>query len=178
MEEVTLNIIERPSPNFGNRPQGMKPDLIVLHGTAGRTDEGDLGWLCQRGSGVSYHYMVGRDGKVYRLVQDEKRAWHAGLSVYDDKPNVNNYSIGVALSNNGSGKEQYPVQQCIAAGILLALICKEWGIPSHRIVGHNHISGAHTGVRPDPKTDPWDWFPWARILGVTAATLEDMRRRP
>src|SRR5690606_7806863 len=105
---------------------------------------------------ISYHYLVGRDGAVYRLVPEERRAWHAGLSVWEGRYNVNDYSIGIGLSNDG--REPYPPEQIRSAGELAADICARWGIPLSRIVGHHHISGAHTRVRPDPKPDPWEHF--------------------
>jgi N-acetylmuramoyl-L-alanine amidase len=166
-----MTILEHPSPNHGPRPVGVRPDLIVIHGTKGRTESGDLAWLCDQArrpeggvydTSVSYHYLIARDGTVYRLVPEERRAWHAGKSVWEGRPDVNDYSIGIALSNDGS--EPYPPEQIRAAAELAAAICGRWNIPLSRIVGHYHVSGAHTHVRPDPKTDPWEHFPWGSFF--------------
>jgi len=112
---------------------------------------------------VSYHYIVGRDGTVYQLVPDEERAWHAGESVWQGRPNCNDYSLGVALSNDG--KEPYPDAQVRAAGELVADLCRRWGIPWERIVSHALVS-------PGRKTDPWLHFPW----GAFFAALDRARK--
>src|SRR5690606_39685224 len=83
------SIIRRDSPNHGPRPAGVAPSLIVVHGTAGRTDAGDVDWCTQPESQVSYHYIVGRDGTLYALVPEDRRAWHAGRSEWEGRQNVN-----------------------------------------------------------------------------------------
>ena len=157
-----MTIIKRPSPNHGARPSGAKPDLIVIHGTAGKTDEGDVAWCTDPRSEVSYHYIVGRDGKIYQLVPDEARAWHAGVSSWEGVPDCNDYSIGVAFSNDG--REPYTRQQYAAGGVLLAELVRRHGIATHRIVGHYHVS-------PGRKTDPWYHFDWARLFAAMYAAL-------
>lgn len=156
-------MIKRLSPNRNARPAGTKPDLVVIHGTAGRSDAGDVSWCTDPRSGVSYHYIVGRDGTVWQLVPDEERAWHAGESVWQGRPNCNDYSLGVALSNDG--KEPYPEAQVRAAGELVADLCRRWGIPWERIVSHALVS-------PGRKTDPWLHFPW----GAFFAALDRARK--
>lgn len=146
---------ERPSPNHNARPAGVTPDLIVVHGTAGQTDAGDLSWLRSRESGVSYHYLIGRDGVTYRLVPDERRAWHAGRSSWEGRPDCNDYSLGIGLSNDGA--EPYTEAQYVALAGLLHDLMARWQIPVRRIVGHYHVS-------PGRKTDPWYHFEWARVF--------------
>ncbi|HYW05492.1 MAG TPA: N-acetylmuramoyl-L-alanine amidase, partial [Longimicrobium sp.] len=85
-----MDIIDSPSPNHNARPAGAKPTLIVIHGTVG-SDSGDLGWIRDPVSKVSYHYLIQRNGKTHRIVRPEQRAWHAGESVWDGKKNVNDY---------------------------------------------------------------------------------------
>lgn len=160
---MPLEIIDRPSPNHSARPSGVTVDAIVIHGTAGKTDEGDLSWITSEKSGISYHYMVGRTGKVYRLVRPERRAWHAGKSILEGDKDINDRSIGVAFSNNGAG-EPYTDAQYEAAGALLAVLARTWKIEMAHIVGHNYVSGKWTKVRDDPKTDPWDWMNWGRLF--------------
>lgn len=152
-----MAIIEQPSPNHGPRPFGVRPDLIVIHGTAGRSDMADLDWMGRAESQVSYHYLIGRDGAVYRLVPEDRRAWHAGASVWEGRANCNDYSIGIGLSNDG--REPYPAAQIDAAGKLVADLCDRYGIPLRRVVGHCHVS-------PGRKTDPWLHFEWGRLFGA------------
>lgn len=154
-----MKILWRPSPNHGPRPAGAGPMLVVMHGTAGRSDEGDVDWCCRSKpelpggySPVSYHYIVGRDGAVYQLVRESRRAWHAGVSRWLGRENVNDFSVGVALSNAGP-PEPYPQAQLDAAAELVADILRRRGLDGSRIVGHADIA-------PRRKTDPWETFPW------------------
>lgn len=150
-----MKIIQRDSPNHGPRPAGVAPSLIVVHGTAGRTDAGDVDWCTQPESQVSYHYIVGRDGTLYALVPEDRRAWHAGRSEWEGRQNVNDYSIGIGISN--SGAEPYTAAQYETAGKLVAELCARYGIPWRRVVGHCHVS-------PDRKTDPWLHFHWGALF--------------
>lgn len=150
-----MEIIETPSPNHNARPAGVRPDLIVIHGTAGKTDAGDLSWCRDPRSRVSYHYLIGRDGRIYRLVPDEQRAWHAGESSWEGRSNCNDYSIGVGLSNDG--REPYTPAQYDAAAWLVGELMRRWQIPPRRVVGHCHVS-------PGRKQDPWLHFHWGRLF--------------
>lgn len=161
-----MRIIERPSPNHGARPDRASIDAIVLHGTAG-TAESDLSWLCNADSRVSYHYLIDRDGQVYRLVDEERRAWHANPSEWDGRPDLNDWSIGVGLSNRGPvgadprnpGQESYPSAQLMAAAELLTDICDRHGIPWRMILTHAQVS-------PGRKHDPWLHFPIGEFAGA------------
>lgn len=150
-----MNIIDSPSPNQNDRPEGVKPRLIVIHGTVG-SDAGDLDWLRKAESKVSYHYLVQRPGTIHRLVRPERRAWHAGKSSWKGAPDVNDFSIGIGLSNMGT--EPFTDAQYDAAAWLCSVFRKEFGIRMSSIVGHYHVS-------PGRKTDPWYSFEWGRLFG-------------
>jgi N-acetylmuramoyl-L-alanine amidase len=150
-----VTIIDSPSPNQGARPPGAKPSLVVIHGTVG-TDAGDLEWLRSPKSRVSYHYLVQRTGAIHRLVHPEARAWHAGESSWRGVADVNDFSIGIGLSNLGGG-ELYREAQYAAAGWLCSIFAREFGIGMEAIVGHYHVS-------PGRKTDPWYSFEWGRLF--------------
>lgn len=152
-------ITDSPSPNQSERPAGMRPRLIVIHGTVG-SDAGDLTHLRQKASEVSYHYLIMRPGTIHRLVRPEKRAWHAGASIWRGIPNVNDYSIGIGLSNKGDG-EPFTEEQYRSAGWLCAVFGREYGIRMEEIVGHCHIS-------PGRKTDPWLHFHWGKLFEYRA----------
>jgi N-acetylmuramoyl-L-alanine amidase len=147
------------SPNFSSR-QGFRPELIVVHGDAGSSDEGTLTWLGMERSKASYHYLVGRDGVVYQLVDEEDKAWHAGVSDWPGclvKNSVNPTSLGVAFANDGSGREPFePIQYKHGADLMHQLMIR-YGIPLHRIRGHNEVA-------PGRKTDPWDHFEWDELF--------------
>lgn len=153
-------IFEKPSPNYSERPAGVSPSLVVVHGTVG-TDAGDLAWLTDRASQVSYHYLVLRDGTTYRLVSENKRAWHAGRSEWRGRVDCNDYSIGIGLSNQGPG-EMFPQEQIAACGRLVHDLMRKYQIPPADIVGHSSVS-------PGRKTDPWLHFPWSELFDVICA---------
>lgn len=92
-------IIHRQSPN---KSGVCKPRVIVLHDTEGGLDVGgSVSWLCNPQSRVSAHFVVGRDGSLYQLVSVYEKAWHAGVSVYNGLPNVNNFGLGIEIVNPG-----------------------------------------------------------------------------
>lgn len=157
-----MKIIDSPSPNQGDRPAGVRPRLIVIHGTVG-SDAGDLQHLRSREAGVSYHYLVQRTGQIHRLVRPERRAWHAGRSEWRGVSDVNDYSIGVGLSNRGDG-EPFAAAQYASAGWLSAVFAREYGIGLEAVVGHCHIS-------PGRKTDPWLYFEWGRLFAEREKNL-------
>ena len=139
-----------PSPNFGER----KPNFVVLHHTSDDTVEQALRTLTSRSLEVSAHYLVGRDGKIYQLVDERARAWHAGVSKWGPDTDVNSSSLGVEHDNNG--REPFPDVQISALLALLADIKERYGIPSANFVGHADIA-------PRRKGDPGRNFPWKTL---------------
>ena len=109
-----------PSPNFGARADGRRPDIILLHYTGMETAEGALKWLCAPESQVSCHYFVHEDGRVEQLVRETDRAWHAGKSFWQGETDINSASIGIEIANPGhpGGLPDFPPAQ-IAAVIAL-----------------------------------------------------------
>lgn len=158
-----MNIVDRPSPNKGARPTGVTPDMVIIHGTAGKSDAGDVDWCTRAEAKVSYHYIIGRDGTIYRLVDEDERAWHAGVSEWEGRSNCNDYSIGIGFSNDG--EQPFTHAQYVAGGCLLADITRRRKLASSRIVGHCQVS-------PGRKTDPWLHFWWSKLLGCMWAALE------
>ena len=141
------NIKRAPSPNWEPRKKGP-PRFVVIHATASHFSSA-FGWLRNPLSRVSAHYLIDRDGTTYQLVDEDKVAWHAGLSFWRGLSGLNAYSIGIELVNLNNGKDPYPEAQCEACARLVADICRRWQIPVDRqhIVGHYEIS-------PGRKTDP------------------------
>src|SRR5215831_7488647 len=86
-----------PSPNFDDR----RPVFVVIHHTSNDTVAQALSVLRDPAREVSAHYLVGRDGHVYQLVDERKRAWHAGVSRWGGDPDLNSSSIGIELDNDG-----------------------------------------------------------------------------
>ncbi|MDQ3288282.1 MAG: N-acetylmuramoyl-L-alanine amidase [Pseudomonadota bacterium] len=140
------------SPNYDAR----RPQLIVLHQTQMDSAESALETLRTRNAGgrVSAHYLIGRDGRLYQLVSEQDRAWHAGAGSWGGIVDINSSSIGIELDNNGS-EPFTPIQ----IGTLLRLlgdVTGRLGIPSHLVI-------AHGDVAPTRKRDPGVLFPWRHL---------------
>lgn len=136
----------RPSPNHS--PRRAAVSAIVLHADAASRIEQSIDWVRRAESQVSYHVMIGRNGRIYSVVHPDRRAWHAGVSELDGVANVNEFSVGVCLSNTNRG-EAFPITQLGAAADVCAVFCGAYGIPTDRIVTHAEVA------RPlGRKTDP------------------------
>jgi N-acetylmuramoyl-L-alanine amidase len=151
----TLRLQRRQSPNFNARPPKVRVDAIILHADAAQTVAQSLSWMMVRESRVSYHYLIGRMGDVYQLVDDDKRAWHAGVSSFRGRGDCNDYSLGVSFGNRNDGVEPYREDQ-LAAGVRLCaeLIARFPAITLERITTH-----ADVAQPPGRKTDPGPCFP-------------------
>ncbi|NKK75955.1 N-acetylmuramoyl-L-alanine amidase [Rhizobium leguminosarum] len=148
----------QPSPNHGERADGRRPDMILLHYTGMPTADGALDWLCRAESQVSSHYFVHENGEVVQLVPEMRRAWHAGKSSWHGETDINSLSIGIEIANGGhpGGLPDYPKEQ-IAAVIELCRDCvKRWSITPERVLGHSDVA-------PIRKVDPGEKFPWAAL---------------
>lgn len=145
-------MIRHPSPNFGPRRGGARPDMIVLHHTAMRTAKGARDRLCDPATEVSAHYLIGERGEVWHLVDDEKRAWHAGVGQWGGVTDVNSRSIGIELANTGA--HPYPAPQMAALEALVAGVMRRWRIAPERVIGHSDMA-------PARKFDPGPRFDWA-----------------
>jgi N-acetylmuramoyl-L-alanine amidase len=164
------------SPNWNERPPGAPVDMLVLHYTGMPTAEGALRRLCDPAAEVSAHYLVDEDGTVTALVPEEKRAWHAGVSWWQGRANLNDVSIGIEIVNPGHewGYRPFPPVQMRAVAVLARDILQRWPIPPGRIV-------AHSDVAPARKEDPGELFDWPYLAragiglwpeGVAAAPPE------
>lgn len=151
-------VINAPSPNQNSRG-GTKIDTIVMHHTATNNGAGDLAWMRNPQSKVSAHYMVDRDGKIYQLVGDDKRAWHAGKGELHGVPSdINNRSIGIEIVNDGSGKTPFTEAQYKSLNQLTGYLKQQHNIPMKNIVGH-----ADVAVPKGRKNDPAPNFDWNRL---------------
>lgn len=131
----------------------MQPDLIVLHYTA-MPFAASLDRLCDPGPEVSAHWLIGGDGQTVQLVDETRRAWHAGAGEWAGVTDVNSRSIGVELANLGDHPFSAPQMDALAT--LLRGIMARWQIRPHRIIGHSDMA-------PARKTDPGPRFDWQRL---------------
>ncbi len=154
-----VDLIAAPSPNFDAR-RGP-PDMLVLHYTGMETGEAALARLRDPEAKVSAHYLVEEDGRIFQLVPEERRAWHAGAGVWRGEDDCNAASIGIEMVNPGHefGYRDFPEVQVDAVISLIADIRTRWTIPDNRII-------AHSDLAPDRKQDPGERFPWKRLAGA------------
>ena len=136
--------------NFGLR----KPNYVIIHHTAQRSTDQTLKTFTLPRTQVSAHYVIGRDGKVYHMLNDYLRAWHGGASKWGNATDINSSSIGIELDNNGY--EPFAEPQISALLMVLAELKKTNGIPAANFIGHSDIA-------PGRKVDPNANFPWKRL---------------
>jgi N-acetylmuramoyl-L-alanine amidase len=152
---VTLRIRELPSPNHDERPADGPVDMLILHYTGMQSAQDAIDRLRDPVARVSSHYVVDEDGSVLRLVPEERRAWHAGVSYWCGRTELNARSIGIEIVNPGHewGYREFPVLQTAVVCDLCLAILSRHAIPARNIV-------AHSDVAPDRKEDPGEKFDW------------------
>jgi N-acetylmuramoyl-L-alanine amidase len=143
-----------PSPNFGERRGGARPDLVVLHYTAMESCAAARTRLCDPQAEVSAHYLISEAGFIEALVPEEARAWHAGAGTWGSVSDVNSRSIGIELANTGG--QPFAEPQMAALTRLLDQVMSRWAIPPQRVIGHSDMA-------PDRKGDPGARFDWRRL---------------
>lgn len=157
-------MIQRASPNFNDRQ--LPVAILVLHYTGMTSGAEAIDWLANPASGVSAHYVVAEDGTVIQMVDEAKRAWHAGRSYWRGITDVNSASIGIEIVNPGHefGYVPFPGPQMDDVHALVAGICARHAITPGNVVGHSDIA-------PTRKEDPGELFDWPRLAraGLAAA---------
>ncbi len=148
----------RVSPNFGNRRDGLRPELLVLHYTGMESSDAAEAWLCNPESEVSCHYIVHEDGRVVQMVREADRAWHAGEGSWHGAVDVNSRSTGIEIANGGHAFElpEFPQSQIEAVIALCRDICARHAILPCSVL-------AHSDIAPGRKIDPGEKFPWRQL---------------
>lgn len=158
-----MKIIPCPSPNFDERAGNQKPSMIIIHYTGTPTaDEARLRFCDGEPNDlvgrISPHYMIGENAEIYKLVEEDKRAWHAGRASWGDCKDINSASIGIEIWNTGHeyNFEDFIPEQINALIKLINDIRTRWAIPDKNILGHSDIA-------PGRKLDPGEKFPWDKL---------------
>ena len=144
------------SPNFNDR-KSNNIEIIVIHYTALNSISNSLKHLCSKKNKVSSHYLISQEGKIYNLVSEKKRAWHAGQSYWRGKTDINSISIGIELdfsplyTNN-----KFTLKLNNSLIFLLKKLLKKYQIRTENILGHSDIA-------PYRKIDPGKYFPWQML---------------
>lgn len=152
-----MDLIDHPSPNHDSR-EGQMIDMLVLHYTGMQTLEAAVTRLTDPDAEVSAHYLVTEAGRLIQLVNEQDRAWHAGVSSWRGATNINARSIGVEIENPGhdAGYRPFTFVQMEAVIHLCSDILRRHSIPSRNVVGHSDVA-------PVRKMDPGELFDWPRL---------------
>ena len=132
--------------------------MLLLHYTDMPTAVAACRWLCDANSKVSCHYLIDEHGGIVQMVDEEKRAWHAGASSWRGAVDINSMSIGIEVHNVGhaAGYPAFPAAQMQAVLELCLDISKRHTISPERVL-------AHSDVAPGRKIDPGEKFDWAML---------------
>jgi len=151
-----MKLVERPSPNHEPRPGAV--DMLILHYTGMPTAAEALARLTDAATKVSAHYLIDEDGTIFRLVPEERRAWHAGISCWGGRRDINAASIGIELVNPGHefGYRPFPEAQIRVLEDLARDIVARHPIPPRHVLGHSDVAIGR-------KQDPGELFDWSRL---------------
>jgi len=174
-------IIYRNSPNCNERPLGCEINMVVVHGISLPAGEFGGEWVDRlflnnikgdehpgfsdlMGVKVSSHLFIRRTGEVIQYVPFDRRAWHAGVSQFEERDNCNDFSIGIELE--GTDEIAYENEQYTALiEVVVSLLRAYPGISEQRVVGHVDIA-------PGRKTDPGHAFNWPMFRDAVHCELE------
>lgn len=144
-EELT-----HPSPHHSARNSPIR--VIILHADASASERSTLAWFMDPTSKVSYHVLIGRNGTVYRIVEESRKAWHAGKAKWDGHDDVNGCSLGLSFANKHDGDEALtPIQIAVARDIVAGWRKKYPGI--REVTTHAAVA-TPAGRKTDPLHSP------------------------
>lgn len=157
-----MQFIDRPSPNLDDR--SLPVTMVVLHYTGMQDAASAIARLADPEAKVSCHYLVAEDGTVVRMVDEARRAWHAGRSHWRGVTDINSASVGIEIVNPGHewGYVPFPDEQIDAVIRLVADIKQRYAITRGNVVGHSDIA-------PARKQDPGELFPWGKLARLRLA---------
>lgn len=168
-----MNIIPCPSLNFNERAGGQSPTMIIIHYTGTLTSEEARHRFCDDAptdeiGRISPHYMIDGYGGIYKFVEEDRRAWHAGRAAWGDVIDINSASIGIEIWNTGHEHDLEPFipLQVEAVIDLIKDIRTRWNIPHCNILGHSDVA-------PGRKLDPGEKFPWDKLADAGVGVMPD-----
>ncbi len=170
---TSLSITDLPSPNHDARPGGPADiDMLILHYTGMQTAQAAIDRLRDPVANVSSHYVVDEDGTILRLVPEDLRAFHAGISFWRGRHTLNGTCIGIEIVNPGHewGYRPFPAAQMDAVEALCHDILGRHAIPPRNVVGHSDVA-------PNRKQDPGELFDWKRLARAGIGVWPDDENR-
>ena len=159
------------SPNFSSKKRSNNSiKTIIIHYTGMQSERESLSRLTDLKSKVSSHFLINRNGKVFRLVNDDKIAWHAGKSSWGKYKNLNNNSIGIELVNKGHkfGYTNFKKKQISSLIKICRILIKKYKIKKKNVIGHSDIA-------PLRKIDPGEKFPWKLMAEKKIGIWHDLK---
>jgi len=147
------------SPNFNKKKRlNNSIKFVIIHYTGMQSERESIKRLCNLKSKVSSHYLINKQGKIYRLVEDNQIAWHAGKSCWGKCKNLNENSIGIELVNKGHklGYTNFKKKQLFNLIKICKNLIKKYNIKKRNILGHSDVA-------PLRKIDPGEKFPWEKL---------------
>ncbi len=133
---------------------------LILHYTALPSIEDSIKYLCESKNKVSCHYIISQNGKIYNLVNDKYRAWHAGHSEWLFEKDINSASIGIELDfSPNHNNNQFSKLLIFSLISLIKYLKKKYNIDKKNILGHSDIA-------PYRKIDPGKKFPWKKLYNL------------
>tara|TARA_B100001123_G_scaffold446929_1_gene602892 strand:- start:114 stop:851 length:738 start_codon:yes stop_codon:yes gene_type:complete len=154
-----MKIINYYSPNFEKKKRSLNLiKFIIIHYTGMQSERESIKRLCNPKFKVSSHFLINQNGKIFRLVDDNRIAWHAGISSWGKYKNLNKNSIGIELVNKGHqfGYTNFSKKQISSLILICRKLIKKYKIKQRNIVGHSDIA-------PLRKNDPGEKFPWKQL---------------
>jgi len=161
------------SKNFDPKKRSKKEiKFIIIHYTGMQSERESIKRLCNPKSKVSCHYVINQKGKIYRLVKDNKIAWHAGKSCWKKYKNLNRNSIGIELVNKGHdfGYTNFTKKQLFSLIKVCENLIKKYKIKKKYIIGHSDIA-------PLRKIDPGEKFPWEDLANRNIGIWHKCKRK-
>ena len=165
------------SPNVDRKKRSINSiKIIVIHYTGMQSERESIIRLCSPKTKVSSHFLINQNGKVYRFVQDNQIAWHAGKSCWGKYKNLNKNSIGIELVNKGHqfGYTNFKKNQLLSLIKICKIIVKKYKIKKRNIIGHSDIA-------PLRKIDPGEKFPWKQLskknIGIWHSSKSSLLRK-
>ena len=159
------------SPKFNKEKRSKNLiKIIIIHYTGMQSERESIIRLCNPKFKVSSHFLINQNGKVYRLVQDSRIAWHAGKSCWGKYKNLNKNSIGIELVNKGHrfGYTNFKKKQLLSLTKICKSLIKKYKIKKKNIIGHSDIA-------PLRKIDPGEKFPWKQLAKKNIGIWHDCK---
>ncbi len=173
-----MDVRSTPSPNFNTRANNQSPSLIILHYTGTKTATEAHERFCDFNptdsiGRISPHYLIDGDAVVWKYVDEDKRAWHAGNSSWGSVSDVNSASIGIEIWNSGHDYhfEDFQKNQIATLIDLIHDIRTRWTIPNKNILGHSDVAAGR-------KRDPGEKFPWTELAQAGIGLMPQFTTHP